>query len=187
MKTIITVIAVLLVAALGAAAAAYSGWFDVSASHPHAPMTQWLLHTVMEQSVRQHAHAVPPIPADLDARLPQGAGLFRDMCAQCHGAPGVDRDEVGQGLMPQAPDLTKGTGEWKPAEVFWIIKNGIRLTGMPAWGGTHSDDQVWALTAAVLALPTLTPDRYRELSGGPPHSAHVHSDQHDGHHHTHRQ
>ena len=176
MRTLKTVVGTLLALVVTALITAYSGLVNVAASYPHAAVTKWLLHTTMTQSVKYHAKAGPPPPAGLKEMEGQGAKSFRQMCAQCHGAPGVDPDEIGKGLTPPAPDLGKEASDWTAQELFWIIKNGVRLTGMPAWGPTHSDDQIWALTAFVLALPGLTPERYRELSGGKPVRAHEHGE-----------
>jgi mono/diheme cytochrome c family protein len=185
MQTLKAIVGTLLALGLIALAGAYSGLVNVAASYPHAAVTQWLLHAAMARSAKYHARDVPRPPAALKQMEGQGAEQYREMCAQCHGAPGVEPDEIGKGLTPSAPDLVNNASDWTSQELFWIIKNGVRFTGMPAWGPTHTDDQLWALTAFVLALPGLTPQRYRELAGGNP--PHLH---HDGEgagssHHTH--
>lgn len=174
MKIIASVIASLLILVLAALAALYSGLFSVSASYPHGAVTEWLLHTAMAQSVRRHAREVPPAPARLAGREREGAVLYREMCAQCHGAPGVAPDELGQGLMPPAPEFAKEAVHWSAEELFWIIKNGVRLTGMPAWGPTHTDEQIWTIAAFLLTLSELTPEKYRQLAGGEPRRSHAH-------------
>lgn len=183
MRFVLGIALVLALIAGAALAIVYSGAVDVAATYPHAALTQKILHGAMKRSVKAHAHEVPPQPAGVTALRESGATLYREMCAQCHGAPGVKPDELGSGLMPAAPDLALTAGDWTLQELFWIIKNGVRFTGMPAWGKTHSDAQIWAMSAFVAALPGMTPAEYRTLSGGEPLRAHNHVAR-DAHHHS---
>ena len=171
------------VAALAMAAAAagfvYAGCADVAATTPHGRATAWLLSTAMERAVAKRAatlHAPPSL--DGPERLGRGAAAFDAMCAACHGAPGVAPDPVGKGLNPPPPDLAEAASSWTVAEIFWITKHGVRMTGMPAFGPTHADDAIWEVAAFVARLPELSPERYRELArmGHPA----------DGHRHVHR-
>lgn len=164
-------------------AALYSGIINVGASSRHGRVSEWLLHTAMERSVRHHARKVPPPPADLKGRAREGAVLYGEMCAQCHGSPGVSPDELGQGLMPPAPEFAKEPAQWSAPEMFWIIKNGVRMTGMPAWGATHSDDQIWAMVSFLSTFPGLTPEKYLDLAGKPPRRAHEHGGENGAHEH----
>jgi mono/diheme cytochrome c family protein len=83
------------------------------------------------------------------------------MCATCHGAPGKEPEELARGLNPPAPDLAHSTVDLSPSEMFLIVKNGIKMTGMPAWGPTHSDSTIWAMVAFLQRLQTLTPETYK--------------------------
>ena len=84
------------------------------------------------------------------------------MCSGCHGAPGEKPDELAEGLYPEPPELYKDVEEGEAQESFWIIKNGIKMTSMPAYGPTHSDEKIWAITAFVTQqLPKMTPDQYK--------------------------
>jgi hypothetical protein len=85
------------------------------------------------------------------------------MCVACHGAPGKERDEVGRGLMPQPPALAKTAPTWSNGELFWILKHGVKMTGMPAFGPTHSDERLWSMVAFLRRLPNLTPEQYYQL------------------------
>ncbi len=102
------------------------------------------------------------MPALDSAALAHGLDHFHAMCVDCHGAPGFDPDEAGEGLYPEAPDLAEVVeeGEWSDAELFWIVKHGIKMTGMPAFGPTHPDEDLWAIVALVKELPELTADEY---------------------------
>jgi mono/diheme cytochrome c family protein len=96
------------------------------------------------------------------------------MCVTCHGAPGVDPSEAGQGLNPPAPDLTLAKVQARSdGELFWIIQNGIRMTGMPAFGPTHKEQAIWRMVAFVRHLPELSKDEEKALSGG-------HEEEHGG-------
>ena len=72
----------------------------------------------------------------------KGAGEYAEMCSGCHLAPGMKRTEISQGLYPRAPELRRKT-DLTPAEQFWIVKHGVKMTGMPAWGVTHDDELLW--------------------------------------------
>lgn len=90
--------------------------------------------------------------------------MFDDMCVQCHGAPGKDPSIVGKGLNPPPPWLPGTVQRWTRAELFWIVKNGVKMTGMPAFGPTHSDEDLWLLVAFLQRLPNIKPEEFRELS-----------------------
>jgi mono/diheme cytochrome c family protein len=91
---------------------------------------------------------------------------YHSMCVMCHGAPGRDPSEVGQGLNPQPPplDADQVQTQYSDAELYWIIKHGVRMTGMPAFGPTHTEKDLWALVAFVRTLPQITPDEYTAMA-----------------------
>ncbi len=92
-----------------------------------------------------------------------GADDFAAMCAGCHGAPGQERGAMGQGLNPKAPNLADSAEHMTPGELFWVTKNGIKMTGMPAWGATHEDRALWPVVAFMTALPGLGSADYEAL------------------------
>jgi len=143
--------------------AVYSGLIDVGATNPHYPFTRWLLETTMDRSVRVHARGIEPPPLEDPRLVRDGFRHYREMCVGCHLAPGVTSSEIRKGLMPEAPVLQEVVEEWTPAELFWIIKNGVRMTGMPAWGVTHNDELLWDIVAFLRKLPELTADQYQTL------------------------
>jgi cytochrome c553 len=147
---------------------AWSGVYSVSASGGHWPLTDWLLTFVMENSVETHAATIE-VPNGLDdpdlIRL--GAAHFHGGCAECHGAPGVARSVVTLGMLPPPPDLAAAVPKWSSAELFWIVRNGIKYAGMPAWPAQSREDEVWAVVAFLLQLPDLDENGYRELAGQP--------------------
>jgi mono/diheme cytochrome c family protein len=106
----------------------------------------------------------PAAPPGLDdpARIPMGTEHFAAHCAVCHGAPGVPKGDIANGLYPQPPDLAVTGKSYSDGELFWILKHGIKMTGMPAWAD-HSDDELWATVAFVRKLPGMTQEEYGKL------------------------
>lgn len=156
---VITVLACLVVVLVGGLAFVYSGIYDVAATSPHGPMAEWLLETARDASVELRAEEIEPPPlADAELR-DRGFRLYHEMCVTCHAAPGIRASEVGSGLYPAPPNLAEEEAE-EPAELFWIVKNGFMDTGMPAFGPTHDDEQIWALVSFLQELPELSAEEY---------------------------
>jgi mono/diheme cytochrome c family protein len=157
-------VAVALLVLIGAAAVGiYAGLYNIAADVPHTQPVYWLLETARDRSIAARARDVV-VPHDLNdpTRISKGAGQYADMCSGCHLAPGMKRTEISQGLYPRAPELRRKT-DLTPAEQFWVVKHGIKMTGMPAWGVTHDDDLLWDVVAFVRKLPELTPEQYEAL------------------------
>jgi mono/diheme cytochrome c family protein len=176
--------AVLLVLlAAGAWVFVYEGAYDVGADQPHWRLTARVLGVIRDRSiaVRASGLAVPDL-ADPDL-IALGAEHYAEMCTGCHLTPGAPDTELRRGLNPQPPRLAL-PGTRTPAEAFWIIKHGIRMTGMPAWGATHDDRAIWGLVAFTRKLPTLDAAAYSKLTGAAEHESHDH-DQADGGDHEH--
>ncbi len=160
---------------IGAAAAGglfiWSGIYNVGADAPHTATAHTLLDTVVERSVAVRADdlKVPPGLGDA-ARIRSGAGNYDAMCAKCHLAPGKDETELSKGLYPSPPNLTKHRVE--PAHAFWVVKHGIKASGMPAWGKSMKDEDVWDMAAFLQKLPDMNQQQYQEMvasSGGHSH------------------
>ncbi len=160
MKNAITAVLALvgLVALIGALAGFY-GFIDIAADRPEPRLLAGFFEEAMEHTVaRRVAAAVKageitvPDLADPAAR-DHGLEEYEEMCVTCHGAPGRKASVAGQGLNPPAPELNEE--EMSPEELFWILEHGIRYTGMPAFGPTHSDETLWAIVAFLQELPQL--------------------------------
>ena len=124
---------------------AWSGIYNVGASRGHFALVELALSFVMRNSVETHALTVPSPPRLNDPDLEiLGAGQFHRGCAPCHGAPGQRPNAIAQSVLPPPPDLTRRRNSWKDSELFWIVKHGIKYTGMPAWSSQDRDDEVWA-------------------------------------------
>ncbi|MEO6092740.1 MAG: cytochrome c [Novosphingobium sp.] len=164
MFVVIALVALLLIAAL----LVYFGAYDIAADAPHTRPVYALLDSLRDRSISVRARDIAA-PADLNAptRISAGAGLYAEMCSSCHLGPGVERSELSQGLYPQAPELAKGQ-DLSAAEQFWIIKHGVKLSAMPAWGRTHADPLIWDMVAFVRRLPGMSPDQYQRLVASAP-------------------
>ncbi len=160
LRTLIIAVAIGLVAIVGFA---YSGIYDVSAGSSHSSISHWLLSTTSHASVKRQAKAIEVPDLNDDALALAGVADFNEMCAGCHGAPGQEPGAMGQGLNPSPPDLAEAALEMSPAELFWVTRNGIKMTGMPAWGVTHDDDAIWPVVAFMMKLPELDATQYQEL------------------------
>lgn len=169
MRTLITILATVVVLMLLAAGAGAlyvrSGAFDVAATAEHGPLTGALLRAVRRHAVAQGARGV-------EARIPEppagnalvaAALAYEDMCAACHTPPGRNATVLARGLNPEPPDLVRAAERRAPEQLFWVTKNGIRMTGMPAWGATHTDEDLWQIVAFVRSLPTMSGEEYERL------------------------
>ena len=160
LKTLFSIIAI---AAILAAGVIYSGVYDVSASSSRAGFTEWIFSQTVHASVERRARAVRPPDLKDDALQLAGASDFDFMCASCHGAPGKRLGAMGEGLNPAPPDLADSAAYMTPAELFWVTKHGIKMSGMPAWGATHADDDLWPMVAFMTVLPDLDSELYRAM------------------------
>ena len=163
---IITILAGLVLEAAGAIVFMYSGAYNVSMLNHDNAVMNWFFDTGSTRSVEHHAADLAPPELSDPARIKEGAGHFDEMCVQCHGGPGEKPGEIAQGLWPKAPDLGKAVDDWTPPQLFWIVKNGIKFSAMPAWGPSHSDEKIWSMVAFLEKMPQLTPEEYRQMTQG---------------------
>jgi mono/diheme cytochrome c family protein len=167
MKFVIEVLAAVVIFVLGVLAFVYSGTYNVAATSPDSKIVQWLLSTTMDRSVAMHADRSTAAPDLSDEQAREGFRVYNQTCIICHGAPGKDPGDIGKGLNPEPPYLPDTAGEWNSAQLFWIIKNGIKMTGMPAFGPAHDDTEIWNLVAFVQKLPKMTPEQYSQMEQNP--------------------
>lgn len=183
-----TVLALGLLAS-GSAAVVYSGVYDVAADAPHTRPVYALLEFARERSIAARAGRLE-VPDGLDdpARIRRGAGNYDAMCVGCHLKPGAQPTELSRGLYPAPPDLTRT--RVPIAEAFWVVKHGIKASGMPAWGRSMADEHLWNMAAFVRQLPTLDRAAYDALvasseghsHGGGESGGHAHADGSDDRH-----
>jgi mono/diheme cytochrome c family protein len=127
----------------------------------HNRLTLKIISTLRDNSIKHHAKDIIAPNLSDSSLIKIGFVHYREMCEDCHGAPGISPDETGEGLYPKPPDLTRSVKDWTPAELFWITKNGLKMSGMAAFGKTHSDDKIWAIVAFLEKLPSMTKEQYK--------------------------
>lgn len=142
------------------------GLVPIRASSGHWAITKWFLDFAKQRSVSTYSMRTTVPRLDDPALVLKGAGQFETSCRPCHGAPDLRFPRVAASMLPAPPDLGIAVGEWTPAELFTIVKHGIKFTGMPAWPALHRDDEVWATVAFLRILPRLNADEYRLLVTG---------------------
>lgn len=151
---------------LGGFLFAWSGVYSVAASRGHWAITNHLLTYGMRSSVRTHSFGIRVPSLESEDLVILGAAHFQSGCAFCHGAPGVPISPIAQSMLPSPPDLSKVNDEWREQDLFWIVKHGLKYTGMPAWVAAGRDDEVWAVVAFLRRLPKMDAAAYRDLALG---------------------
>jgi mono/diheme cytochrome c family protein len=162
-RLLLTLTALALAALVGAVAFVWSGAYDISVTGQHLQPVYRLLETTMHQSVKRRARdtVVPELGGAL--RFERGAACYRAKCESCHGGPGVAPDDMGRSMQPLPGPLVDAAPRWSEAELHWIVREGIKMSGMPAWRFRMSDDDIWSVVAFLERLPQLTPADYRAL------------------------
>lgn len=163
-------IALALLVAAGAGLFFGGGFHEINAIRQHPAWVYFGLVTVRDTLVSLKSGDVE-VPLGFQPLAdPAGVGLYQKHCVQCHGAPGLPREDFAMGLMPVAPNLVQAARERPPEQIYWFIREGLKMTGMPAWLGRMSEPDMWRVTALVEALPGLAPLDYARLleeAGGP--------------------
>jgi len=141
----------------------YSGVADVAATSPEGFVIRWVLGTVREHSIATRIGSIQVPPLTDPKMIESGFLHYEDHCAGCHLAPGMETSDLRAGLNPRPPLLARAVPYSSPAELFWITKNGIKMTAMPAWGQSHDDATIWAIVAFLEILPSMTPADYQSM------------------------
>lgn len=180
-KTIAIVLLVFVLATAAAAAFVVSGSYDIAADRPHWALTERVIEILRDRSIEHHAGGITVPDLDDPQRIRRGAEHYAEMCTSCHLAPGMTQTELRQGLYPQPPNLSKH-GVHDPAEAFWVIKHGVKLTAMPAWGRSHDDAAIWDMVAFIKQLPAMDQAAFEAMAGREAddgHGDHEHEHHHD--------
>ena len=160
MKKIIVTVAATLVAELivfviivgsGLSGALY----NVSTLSSDSGFLRWIFSTTSDNSVKYHANGIEVRSLTDSSMIAEGFDHYNDMCVTCHAGPGLEKSEAGLGLYPQAPNLARSAKQLPPQYLFWVIKNGIKSTGMPGFAKTHSDSKIWAMVAFLEKMKAL--------------------------------
>lgn len=163
MRVFLGIIVGIALAVLGVIAVAALGRIDVSADRAPGGALSWLADTAMRNSVRAQAKGIAAPDLSDPVMVEEGAKRYRDNCEACHGGPGAEPGAIGRALMPRPADLARSAGDWSPAELFWIVRHGLRGSGMPSFGAILVEAEVWPVVAFTAQLPTLSAERYRAL------------------------
>lgn len=159
-------------AVLGAIAAAvyfFGGYYNVAASQADPGVVRWALTKVREASIERHAQDRAPTNITDPEIVKAGARAFSKLgCVNCHGAPGVKWAKFSEGLHPDPPDLKDVVGNAPPSQLFWVIKNGINMTGMPSFAAAGANDNdLWAVVAFLKKLPNVSEANYKAWTTSP--------------------
>ena len=163
MRLLATIGALAIVFGIGIAVFFFGGYYSVAGTAEDPAAVTWALTKVRVSSINRHATDVPPASFSDTNMVQAGARAYASNgCANCHGAPGVMWLKYSEGLHPDPPDLKKVAGDLSPSQLFWIIKNGINMTGMPSFElAGVKDDEIWSIAAFVKKLPTVSEADYK--------------------------
>jgi mono/diheme cytochrome c family protein len=142
---------------------AFGGLFPIAATTPHSTPVRDLIEVTRDKAVERSAAGLKA-PAFSAADIQEGAAHFKGMCQECHGGPGVEREEFAGAMNPRPPDLAKATDDLSVEQVFWIAKNGLKMTGMPAFGKTDEDEELWKIAAFVKQIEKVSPQQYAAIA-----------------------
>jgi len=140
-----------------------SGVYDIGADDHHTKLTLAMIEQLRERSIEARIHGLEIRTISDPARIAAGAQRYAALCVGCHLAPGVTKSDIRPGLYPHPPNLAQGEMQAEQ-RAFWIIKHGIKMTAMPAWGKSLDDDAIWDLVAFVRKLPEMTPETYAQIA-----------------------
>jgi mono/diheme cytochrome c family protein len=168
--------ALLIAVLLVAAGVAVSGVYNVAADEPHFGLTRDVIGYVRDRAVAMRSAGIAVPKLSDPGMIADGASDYDEMCTSCHLAPGLAENEMRPGLNPKPPVLAS-LPPGNAAEQFWIVKHGIKMSGMPTWGVTHSDAEIWNIVAFLQKLPSLSPAQYRAaVASAASHHDHDHMD-----------
>lgn len=157
----ITVAMVFAILVAGAGVFIYSGLYDLGADVHHSAPVLALMQTLRDRSIRARSKDIKVPNLEDPQRILNGAGHYAAMCTGCHLAPGMKDSEIRPGLYPEPPNLSQVRVE--PQDAFWIIKHGIKMSAMPAWGLSHDDPTIWSMVAFLQKLPDMTRAQYKDI------------------------
>ncbi len=169
MRLLAIIGALAIIAAIGAVIFFFGGFYSVAGTAAEPGVVGWALINVRQASIDRHAGDRPPISLDDPAIVQAGARAYAARgCTNCHGGPGVPWAKFSEGLRPDPPDLKDIAKEREPSQLFWVVKNGVKMTGMPSFGATGVPDrEIWTIVAFVKKLPTVSDADYKAWTTAP--------------------
>jgi len=197
MKTSLTILLTLIASlVVGAGLIHGAGLTNFAGDEPHTALINGAIEFARERFIAARSEQIEVPNLDEPQRIADGAAHYAPMCSGCHLGPGAQDTEIRRGLYPQPPNLSEPSGhaaghddmKKSAARRFWIIKHGIKMTGMPAWGTTHDDKAIWSLVAFLQKLPELSSEEYEAMTareGAHSHGAAEEKSSDDHHSHQH--
>ena len=165
MRVIAMIGVLVLVIFIGGLIFTYSGFYNVAAVIPHSPLTEWLLSTVSDRSVKHHAKGIaPPTYLNDPEIIKAGLTRYQNDCVGCHGTPMNYPGRIGKGLNPAPPKLWESAREMSSEELYWVIKNGIKMTGMPYWSHEYQERDTWSVVAFLEQFPNISEEQYQQMT-----------------------
>jgi mono/diheme cytochrome c family protein len=166
MRILAAIGALAIVAGIAGAIFFFGGFYNVAATSPDSGLVSWALAHVRAASIDRHATRTAPFPLDDPTVIKAGARAFSQRgCVTCHGAPGADWAKFSEAVRPDPPDLKDIAKERSAAQIFWVVKHGIKMTAMPGFSLINAEDrEVWQITAFVKRLPNISPDDFKAWS-----------------------
>jgi mono/diheme cytochrome c family protein len=141
-----------------------SGAYNVSQLSPHGPIAKWIIEKTMTNSIEKRIKKIEAPDLTDSAKIITGFRHYDEMCAICHLSPGMKESDIAKGLYPDPPEFTRNENIPEAEEGFWIVQNGIKMTGMPAFSPTHNDDEIWAMISFLInKMPGLTESDYNSM------------------------
>ena len=163
LKAFMAVALILVVGALGAVVFVGSGVYNIGADDHHTKIVLALIEQLRDRSIATRADEIEVVPPLEDAaKIVAGAGHYATLCSSCHLAPGVMKSDIRPGLYPHPPSLAQ-EGVLDARTAFWVVKHGIKMSAMPAWGKSLDDAAIWDIVAFLRQLPRMSPETYQEL------------------------
>ena len=158
MKLLTAIGALAIIVAVAAPIYFFGGFFSVAATEPHFNIVGWALERVRMASISHHATDTPPVSLDDPAVVQAGAKAFSERgCVTCHGGPGAAWAKFSEALNPSPPDLAEVAKARTPAEIFWVVKHGLKFTGMPGFAAIDvKDKEIWEIAAFVKNWPNVS-------------------------------
>jgi mono/diheme cytochrome c family protein len=170
MKVLSLIGALAIIISVGAAMFFFGGFYNIAATEADLPVVAWALQHIREASISRHAADRLPVSMDDPATIRAGGRAFASRgCENCHGGPGISWAKFSEGLRPNPPDLKDAVKELTPAEIFWVVRNGINMTGMPGFNLVEvPDEEIWTIAAFVKKLPSVSEADYKKWTAGAP-------------------
>ena len=169
MRTLAAIGVLAIIIVIGAAAFFFGGFYNVAASAPDPGIVNWALVKVRMASIDRRARFTSPVNLEDPEIVRAGARAFSERgCTNCHGAPGVNWQKFSEGLNPDPPDLKDIAHEREPAQLFWVVKNGIKMTAMPSFGAIGvNDNEIWSIVAFIRKIPNVSENDFKAWTAKP--------------------